>query len=76
MLSSVEHPEASVDDFNKLSSEQRRVVLPSFSQMMKHVHEMAQKRLAKSSTCVVVGKTKLAFTLEVYEEVCNLKNVY
>ena len=71
MLSSVEYPEASIDDFNKLSSEQRRVVLPGFKAMMQHVNEIAQKRLAKSSVYVVVGRTKLAFSLDVYEEVCH-----
>ncbi|XP_068144819.1 proteasome-associated protein ECM29 homolog [Drosophila tropicalis] len=68
------HLSESIADFNHLSLEQRRVVLPSFSVMMKHVHEMAQKRLKKSTSgggVVVVGKTKLPFTLDVYEELLD-----
>ncbi|KAL7736336.1 hypothetical protein ACLKA6_014807 [Drosophila palustris] len=75
MLSSVEqagkHNSESISDFNHLSLEQRRVVLPSFHVMMAHVHEMANKRLKKSSSCVVVGRTKLPYSLEVYEEMLD-----
>ncbi|ALC41834.1 CG8858 [Drosophila busckii] len=61
----------SISDFNHLSMEQRRVVLPSFQVMMSHVHEMCEKRLKKSNTCVVVGRTKLPFSLETYEEMLD-----
>ena len=68
MLSSIEYPDSNLDDFNKLSSEQRRVVLPTFKCMMQHVHDMAEKRLAKGQF-ITVGRTKLPYSLEVYEEV-------
>lgn len=76
LLSSIEQAEnrtnsESISDFNHLSLEQRRVVLPSFPVMMAHVHEMANKRLKKSNTCVVVGRTKLPYSLEVYEELLD-----
>ncbi|XP_017039245.1 proteasome-associated protein ECM29 homolog [Drosophila ficusphila] len=76
MLSSIEQAEnrinsESISDFNHLSLEQRRVVLPSFQVMMAHVHEMANKRLKKSTSCVVVGRTKLPYSLEVYEELLD-----
>lgn len=70
MLSSIEFPNATdKDDFNKLTSEQRHVVLPSFKSMMRHINQTSEKRL-KTNAVVVVGSTKLPFTLEVYEEVC------
>ena len=73
MLSSVEFPlDKDKDDFNKLTSEQRHVVLPSFKAMMRYVNETSQKRLNKNLT-VVIGRTKLPFSLEVYEEVNILK---
>lgn len=69
MLSSIEFPlDGEKDDFNKLTSEQRHVVLPSFKAMMRHVNETSQKRLNKN-LAVVVGRTKLPYSLEVYEEV-------
>ncbi|KAH8348771.1 hypothetical protein KR084_010854, partial [Drosophila pseudotakahashii] len=76
MLSSIEQAEnrinsESISDFNHLSLEQRRVVLPSFQVMMSHVHEMANKRLKKNTACVVVGRTKLPYSLEVYEELLD-----
>ncbi|XP_037942539.1 proteasome-associated protein ECM29 homolog [Teleopsis dalmanni] len=75
MLSSIEYPEEASDDFNKSAQDQKRVVLPSFKSMMQHVHSMTEKRLAKSSSYVVVGRTKLPFTLEVYEEVLDYLRV-
>ncbi|XP_055855013.1 proteasome-associated protein ECM29 homolog [Episyrphus balteatus] len=74
-LSSIDFPEGTVDDFNKLSSEQRRVVIPGFKPMMRHVAEVAKKRLAKSTQYVVVGRTKLAFNLNVYEEILDYLRV-
>ncbi|KAH8320498.1 hypothetical protein KR067_004311, partial [Drosophila pandora] len=76
MLSSIEQVgnrinSESISDFNHLSLEQRRVVLPSFTVMMAHVHDMANKRLKKSNTCVTVGRTKLPYSLEVYEELLD-----
>lgn len=69
MLSSVEFPlDEDKDDFNKLTSEQRRVILPSFKAMMRYINETSQKRLNKN-LAVVVGRTKLPYSLEVYEEV-------
>lgn len=75
MLSSIEFPSESDKDFNKLTSEQRHVVLPSFKAMMRHVNETSQKRLNKNLT-VVVGRTKLPFSLEVYEEVRFFKEQF
>ncbi|EDV98206.1 GH22981 [Drosophila grimshawi] len=76
MLSSIEqtgkqHTSESISDFNHLSLEQRRVVLPSFHVMMAHVHDMANKRLKKSNACVIYGRTKLPYSLEVYEEMLD-----
>ncbi|KAH8398984.1 hypothetical protein KR222_007687, partial [Zaprionus bogoriensis] len=75
MLSSIDqagkHMSESISDFNHLSLEQRRVVLPSFHVMMAHVHDMSNKRLKKSNACVVVGRTKLPYSLEVYEEMLD-----
>uniref|UniRef100_A0A1I8MU05 Proteasome-associated protein ECM29 homolog n=1 Tax=Musca domestica TaxID=7370 RepID=A0A1I8MU05_MUSDO len=72
MLSSIEYldDDKNIEDFNKLISEQRHVVLPSFKSMMHHVNEIAEKRL-KKNMAVVVGRTKLPFTLEVYEEILD-----
>ncbi|KAH8405828.1 hypothetical protein KR215_009962, partial [Drosophila sulfurigaster] len=67
----VKHDTESISDFNHLSMEQRRVVLPSFPVLMAHVHDMSNKRLKKSTSCVVVGRTKLPYTLEVYEEILD-----
>lgn len=75
MVSSIDHAgkhtTESIVDFNHLSLEQRRVVLPSFHVMMAHVHDMSNKRLKKSNACVVVGRTKLPYSLEVYEEILD-----
>ncbi|EDV56365.1 proteasome-associated protein ECM29 homolog [Drosophila erecta] len=76
MLSSIDQTKnrinsESISDFNHLSLEQRRVLLPSFKVMMSHVHEMADKRLKKNTACVVVGRTKLPYSLEVYEELLD-----
>ncbi|XP_075170057.1 proteasome-associated protein ECM29 homolog [Haematobia irritans] len=72
MLSSIEflHEDKDVEDFNKLISEQRHVILPSFKSMMRHVNEIAEKRL-KKNLAIVVGRTKLPFSLEVYEEILD-----
>uniref|UniRef100_A0A1I8PQ69 Proteasome-associated protein ECM29 homolog n=1 Tax=Stomoxys calcitrans TaxID=35570 RepID=A0A1I8PQ69_STOCA len=72
MLSSIEFAgeDKAAEDFNRLIAEQRHVVLPSFKSMMRHVNEIVQKRLKKNLT-VVVGRTKLPFSLEVYEEILD-----
>lgn len=72
MLSSIEYDndDNNVQEFNKLISEQRHVILPNFKSIMRHVNQVAQKRLKKNLS-IVVGRTKLPFTLEVYEEVYN-----
>lgn len=57
-------------EVNQLSAEQRRVVLPSFKEMISYVHEMAQKRLTNSSVQrFVYGRITIAYSYEVYTEV-------
>lgn len=57
-------------NINHLSAEQRRVILPSFKEMISYVHEMAQKRLINSSTQrFVYGRITIAYSYEVYTEV-------
>lgn len=51
-----------------LNSE-KRILLPSFTMMMKYVNEQANKRLEKNINCTVIGQTRLPFSLNVYEEV-------
>lgn len=60
-------------DVNHLSTEQRRVILPSFQEMINHVHEMSNKRLSNSSTQhYVYGRAKIAYSYEIYTEVKNI----
>lgn len=55
---------------NQLSAEQRKVLLPSFKEMIDHVYEMSQKRLSNSSIQrFVYGRVTLAYSYEVYTEV-------
>lgn len=48
---------------------EKRVLLPSFCNMMRYVNEQANKRIEKNFNCTVVGQTRLPFSLIVYEEV-------
>lgn len=60
-------------EVNQLSAEQRRVVLPSFEEMINHVYEMSIKRLSNSSTQRhVYGRATLAYSYEVYTEVKSI----
>lgn len=71
-LSSTDHPKSNDtdEDVNQLSTEQRRVVLPSFKTMMNYVHEMSEKRLASSSVQkAVYGKVVIGYSYETYTEV-------
>lgn len=55
---------------NQLSTEQRRVVLPPFREMIDYVHEMAQKRSSNTSIQrFVYGRTTIPYSYEVYTEV-------
>lgn len=64
--------EANVPEVNHLSTEQRRVMLPRFSDMCNHVYEMAQKRVTNSSVQkYTYGRASIVYSYEVYTEVCN-----
>ncbi|XP_030379976.1 proteasome-associated protein ECM29 homolog [Scaptodrosophila lebanonensis] len=70
MLHSIEHLGSNpIDNSNKLLPEQRHIVLPSFSDMMAYVNEMAQKRIKKNTARILVGGRTLPFSLEAYEEI-------
>lgn len=57
-------------EVNHLSTEQRRVILPSFKELINYVYEMNQKRLSNSSTQRhVYGRATLTYSYEVYTEV-------
>lgn len=59
-------PEAEV---NTLSMEQRRVVLPSFKDMVNYVYEQMEKRSQDSSLKHSYGKVVLPYTYEAYTEI-------
>lgn len=81
-LNSIEHvsnEQMEVDIDNSSNSKlnlntEKRVLLPSFSNMMQYVNEQANKRLEKNLNCTVVGQTRLPFSLNVYEEVCFISS--
>lgn len=57
-------------EINQLSAEQRRVILPSFKEMINYVYEMSNKRLSNSSMQhYVYGRAKIAYSYEIYTEV-------
>lgn len=57
-------------EVNQLSTEQRRVILPAFEDMINYVYEMSIKRLSNSSTQRhVYGRATVAYSYEVYTEV-------
>lgn len=57
-------------EINQLSAEQRKVVLPSFKEMINYVYEMSNKRLSNSSTQrYVYGRATIAYSYEIYTEV-------
>lgn len=63
--------EANELEVNHLSTEQRRVLLPSFNEMCNHVYEMAQKRAINSSIQkYTYGRATIVYSYEVYTEVC------
>ena len=76
MLSSIEISDEITDDFNKLSPEQRRVVLPNFKHMVNHVHDMNKKRLTNSTHRNVVGKVTLGYSFHVFQEVRRIEIVF
>ncbi|XP_055390335.1 proteasome-associated protein ECM29 homolog [Condylostylus longicornis] len=71
MLSSIDHPEDVPDDFNKLFSEQRRVVLPGFKPLVNHIWEMSKRRMASSIPKTIIGNKTLPFNLNTYEEILD-----
>lgn len=55
---------------NQQSSEQSRIVLPLFEEMINYVYEMNQKRLSNSSAQrYVYGRITLAYSYESFTEV-------
>lgn len=59
-------------DVNQLSAEQRRVILPSFKELVNYVIEMSNKRMSSSSTQhYVYGRAKIAYSYEIYTEVIH-----
>lgn len=61
-------------EINQLSTEQRKIVLPGFKEMINHVHEMAQKRLNNSSAQkYVYGRATVVYSYEVFTEVKSLE---
>lgn len=71
-LSSVDHVESAQDqesDKFKLSPEQRRVVLPSFKEIVNYVNEQMEKRATNSSQKHIYGKVTLSCSYETYTEV-------
>ncbi len=74
-ISSIDHAEAAAQyqdpDKNKLSPEQRRVVLPSFKEMVNYVNEQMEKRATNSSQKHIYGKVTLSCQYETYTEVCQ-----
>lgn len=55
-------------DTNRLSEEQRPIILPSFKEMIRYVSEMAQKRNL-SGQKFVYGQITVPYAYEVYQEV-------
>lgn len=72
-ISSIDHGITSVQDLDvdkfKLSPEQRRVILPSFKEMVNYVQEQMEKRAANSSQKHIYGKVSLSCSYETYTEV-------
>lgn len=70
-ISSIDHPETQDQDSDqsKSSSEQRRVVLPSFKEMVNYVNEQMEKRTTNSSQKHIYGKVTLPCSYETYTEV-------
>lgn len=73
-ISSIDHAESvqnqDYDKF-KLSPEQRRVVLPSFKEMVNYVNEQMEKRATNSSQKHVYGKVTLSCSYETYTEILD-----
>lgn len=71
-ISSVDHLASDGDqdlEKPKLSVEQRRVILPSFKEMVNYVNEQMEKRASNSSQKHVYGKVTLSCSYETYTEV-------
>lgn len=62
--------EAEVSKSNQQPTDQSRIVLPSFEEMINYVYEMNQKRLSNSSAQrYVYGRITLAYSYESFIEV-------
>lgn len=70
-ISSVDHSVSveSVVSVNQLSTEQRRIVLPSFPALVNYVFEQTQKRDASAAPKQSYGKVILSYTYEAYAEI-------
>lgn len=72
-ISSVNHPvEGSAQEsvsVNQLSTEQRRIVLPSFPALVNYVFEQTQKRDASAIQKQSYGKVVLSYSYEAYSEI-------
>lgn len=61
---------ANDDEVNKLSPEQRRIILPNFKEIVNYVTEQAEKkRQSSSAQRHVYGKITLPYSYETYTEV-------
>lgn len=72
-ISSVNHasdePTAESVSVNQLSTEQRRIVLPSFPTLVNYVFEQTQKRDVSSVPKQSYGKVILSYSYEAYSEI-------
>jgi proteasome component ECM29 len=57
---------------NELTTEQRRITLPVFKDMVNYIHEMAEKKLSNPSEGYTYGSVRLSYTLETYTEVIEI----
>ncbi|KAI9579486.1 proteasome-associated protein ECM29 homolog [Glossina fuscipes] len=71
LISADHYEEQTMEELKKTRNEEKIVILPSFQAVMRHVNDMAQKRLSKLVNCVVVGRTDLAYPLDTYEEILD-----
>lgn len=76
-ISSIDHSrdDSKDNEINKLSAEQRRIILPNFKEMINYVFEQAEKRKTGSSQKHVYGKVTLAYSYDTYTEVKHIEIV-
>lgn len=78
-ISSIEHDSNEKTQGNETAersqqpTDQRRIVLPSFEEMINYVYEMNEKRLSNSSAQhYTYGRINLAYSYETFTEVRSL----